>query len=110
VELTDPSQSLSLNVSGSFGHPHSEGHVARLPVRFHIVVHDGSTTTRDAHRGWEITGHGGRESLIAKDLIDLVPDHLADELGAMGPRAGDGVLVWRAGRQRSGQRSEICTV
>jgi hypothetical protein len=63
VELTDPSQSLSLNVQGSFGHPHFYGHVARLPVWFQIVVHDGTTTIRNEHRGFEICGDGTREVL-----------------------------------------------
>jgi hypothetical protein len=63
VELTDPSQSLTLDVSGSFGHPHFEGHIARLPVWFNIVVHDGSTTVRNEQRGWEITGDGRRDRL-----------------------------------------------
>jgi hypothetical protein len=63
VELKDPSQSLSLNVQGSFGHPHFEGHIARLPVWFHVVVHDGSTTIREEQRGFEMHGDGNRHQL-----------------------------------------------
>src|SRR3954452_10315917 len=63
VELKDPSQSLSLDVSGATGHPHFEGHIARLPVWFSIVVNDGSTTVRNEQRGFEIYGDGGRHRL-----------------------------------------------
>lgn len=63
VELKEPSQSLSLNVQGSFGHPSFHGNIARLPVWFRIVVHDGSTTIRDEHRGFDFYGDGSREQL-----------------------------------------------
>lgn len=63
VELVDPSQSLSLDVAGATGHPHFEGHIARLPVWFSIVVNDGTTTVRNEQRGFEIHGDGGRQRL-----------------------------------------------
>lgn len=58
VELTEPSQSLTLQVKGMFSKPSFVNELATLPLYFNVVVKDGSTTIRDDSRAWMLWADG----------------------------------------------------